>query len=114
MKGAANIPRLRYRSGAWAKLVGNGDSDPHLEEDMERLSLTNEALIAAIESLTEEIKGSSGQQATELYEKQMERLDEAEAIRGNKCSGALRLQQRALGHRRQKVLQQKNRRCHER
>ena len=61
------------------KLVGTGDSDPHLEEDMERLSLTNEALIAAIESLTDEIKGSSGQQATELYEKQMARLDEAEA-----------------------------------
>ena len=65
--------------GGLGKLVGNGDSDPHLEEDMERLSLTNEALIAAIESLTDEIKRSSGQQATELYEKQMARLDEAEA-----------------------------------
>lgn len=78
LKGAANIlDALSF--GGLGKLVGNGDSDPHLEEDMERLSLTNEALIAAIESLTEEIKGSSGQQATELYEKQMERLDEAEA-----------------------------------
>lgn len=69
--------------------MGNGDSDPYLEEDMERLSLTNEALIAAIESLTEEIKGLlPANQATELYEKQMARLDEAEAIRGNKYSGA--------------------------
>lgn len=78
LKGAANIlDALSF--GGLGKLVGNGDSDPHLEEDMERLSLTNEALIAAIESLTEEIKGSSGQQATELYEKQMARLNEAEA-----------------------------------
>lgn len=78
LKGAANIlDALSF--GGLGKLVGNGDSDPHLEEDMERLSLTNEALIAAIESLTDEIKGSSGQQATELYEKQMARLDEAEA-----------------------------------
>lgn len=78
LKGAANIlDALSF--GGLGKLVGNGDSDPRLEEDMERLSLTNEALIAAIESLTEEIKGTSGQQATELYEKQMARLNETEA-----------------------------------
>ncbi len=79
---------------------------------MERLSLTNEALIAAIESLTEEIKGSSGQQATELYEKQMARLNEAEAHTREQMQRSASAYSNGLwGIGGKKVLQQKNRRC---
>ena len=63
----------------WTGIDFGGESDPHLEEDIERLSATNEALADAIEALTEEMKDSSGMKAVELYEKQMADLAASEA-----------------------------------
>ena len=78
LKGIGNIfDALTW--GNFSSWVGSGDSDPRLEEDMEHLSATNEALISAIESLTDEIKNTSGQYATDLYEKQVANLDASEA-----------------------------------
>ena len=65
--------------GGFSSWFNSGDSDPHLEEDIERLSSSNEALADAIEALTEELKESSGVKAVELYEKQMEELAASEA-----------------------------------
>lgn len=65
--------------GGFSSWFGSGESDPHLEEDIERLSATNEALADAIEALTEELKESSGVKAVELYEKQMADLAASEA-----------------------------------
>lgn len=65
--------------GGFSSLFNSGESDPHLEEDMERLSNTNEALADAIEALTEELKESSGVKAVELYDQQMADLAAAEA-----------------------------------
>lgn len=65
--------------GGFSSWFNSGESDPHLEEDIERLSNTNEALADAIEALTEELKDSSGVKAVELYEKQMADLAASEA-----------------------------------
>lgn len=65
--------------GGFSSWFNSGDSDPHLEEDIERLSNTNEALADAIEALTEELKESSGVKAVELYDKQMADLAASEA-----------------------------------
>ena len=65
--------------GGFSSWFGSGETDPHLEEDIERLSATNEALADAIEALTEELKESSGVKAVELYEKQMADLAASEA-----------------------------------
>lgn len=65
--------------GGFSSWFNSGESDPHLEEDMERLSNTNEALADAIEALTEELKESSGVKAVELYDQQMADLAAAEA-----------------------------------
>lgn len=65
--------------GGFSSWFGSGESDPHLEEDIERLSATNKALADAIEALTEELKESSGVKAVELYEKQMADLAASEA-----------------------------------
>ena len=65
--------------GGFSSWFNSGESDPHLEEDIERLSNTNEALADAIEALTEELKESSGVKAVELYEKQMADLAASEA-----------------------------------
>jgi len=78
LKGIGNIfDALTW--GNFSSWVGSGDSDPRLEEDIEHLSSTNEALISSIESLTDEIKNTSGQYATDLYEKQVANLDASEA-----------------------------------
>ena len=58
---------------------GNGgESDPTLEEDMERLTLTNEALIRAVEELTEQMKDASMQESVELYKQQLDNMNAAE------------------------------------
>lgn len=58
-KGILGIVKSIVTLGGWFDWWGNGDSDPHLEEDVERLTLTNEALRKAIEDLTDEMKGAS-------------------------------------------------------
>lgn len=58
--------------------IGGGDSDPHLEEDMERLSQTNEALQRAIEDLTEVMSDAAVADADDLYKHQLDLINESE------------------------------------
>ncbi|MGM9777399.1 MAG: tape measure protein [Prevotella sp.] len=58
---------------------GNGgESDPTLEEDIERLTLSNEALQKAITALTEEMKDASMGESVELYRQMINNLNTAE------------------------------------
>lgn len=77
--GIGGIFKSVFTLGGWFDWIGGGDSDPHLEEDMERLSMTNEALQRAIEGLTETMKGASMFDAPEIYERQKRLLNESEA-----------------------------------
>lgn len=56
-----------------------GESDPTLEEDMERLTLSNEALQKSIEDLTEQMKDASMGESVELYRQMINNLNTAEA-----------------------------------
>lgn len=59
---------------------GNGgESDPTLEEDMERLTLSNEALQKSIDALTEQMKDASMSESVMLYNQQIAELNAAEA-----------------------------------
>lgn len=59
---------------------GNGgESDPALEEDMERLTLSNEALQKSIDALTEQMKDASMSESVELYRQMINNLNTAEA-----------------------------------
>ena len=59
---------------------GNGgESDPKLEEDMERLTLSNEALQKSIDALTEQMKDASMVESVMLYNQQIAELNAAEA-----------------------------------
>lgn len=59
---------------------GNGgESDPTLEEDMERLTLSNEALQKSIDALTEQMKDASMLESVMLYNQQIAELNAAEA-----------------------------------
>lgn len=59
---------------------GNGgESDPTLEEDMERLTLSNEALQKSIDALTEQMKDASMVESVMLYNQQIAELNAAEA-----------------------------------
>lgn len=59
---------------------GNGgESDPTLEEDMERLTLSNEALQKSIDALTEQMKDASMSESVELYRQMTNNLNTAEA-----------------------------------
>lgn len=59
---------------------GNGgESDPSLEEDMERLTLSNEALQKSIDALTEQMKDASMVESVMLYNQQIAELNAAEA-----------------------------------
>lgn len=78
LKGVANILDA-ITFGGLGKLAGNGDSDPRLEEELEHLSSANETLAHAIEELADEIKETSGEEATRLYEKQIANLNTSEA-----------------------------------
>lgn len=59
---------------------GNGgESDPTLEDDMERLTLSNEALQKSIDALTEQMKDASMVESVMLYNQQIAELNAAEA-----------------------------------
>lgn len=59
---------------------GNGgESDPTLEEDMERLTLSNEALQKSIDALSEQMKDASMSESVMLYNQQIAELNAAEA-----------------------------------
>lgn len=64
---------------SFASVVGiGGDSDPHLEEDIERLTSSNEALKESIDSLSEEMKKGAVANAYDIYEEQKKHLIQSE------------------------------------
>lgn len=73
-KGIANIFQSIFTLGGWFDWIGNGSSDKTLERDMERLTLTNEALINAINNLAEKLAESSLADATDIYEDQRKKM----------------------------------------
>lgn len=77
--GIGGIFKSVFTLGGLFDWIGGGDSDPHLEEDMERLSQTNEALQRAIEGLTEVMNGAAMFDVGDIYERQKGLLAEAEA-----------------------------------
>lgn len=60
-------------------LIGNKESDPHLQEDLERLTISNEALKASIDNLAEKMDESAVSDASDIYEKQKQNLEETMA-----------------------------------
>lgn len=80
-----NIVRSVFKSvgGIWNTLtfglIGNKESDPHLQEDLERLTISNEALKASIDNLAEKMDESAVSDASDIYEKQKQNLEETMA-----------------------------------
>lgn len=67
--------------GGFSKLtswLGDGDSDKHLEEDLERLSLSNEDLKQAIDNLADELGEAKMSNVEGLYEQQKKNIQEME------------------------------------
>lgn len=65
--------------GGFSSWFGSGDSDKTLEEDLERLAATNEALQYAIEELTDKMSDAAMTDVADLYENQKKLLAESEA-----------------------------------
>lgn len=67
--------------GGFSKLtswLGDGDSDKHLEEDLERLSQSNEDLKQAIDNLADELGEAKMSNVEGLYEQQKKNIQEME------------------------------------
>ena len=58
--------------------LGDGDSDKHLEEDLERLSQSNEDLKQAIDNLADELSDAKMSNVEGLYEQQKKNIQEME------------------------------------
>lgn len=74
-KGILGIFKSIFTLGGWFDWWGNGESDKHLEEDIEKLTLTNEALRRSIDELTDEMRDAKLTEITGLYETQKSRLE---------------------------------------
>ena len=68
--------------GAFEQLEGiaglfgyEGESDPRLAADIERLTASNEALAASVDRLSEQMEAATGQTATDLRAEEQARLD---------------------------------------
>ena len=60
------------------KLLGDGDSDKHLERDLEKLTQSNADLKQALENLTDEMNKAKVNDAGGLYEQQKKNIREQE------------------------------------
>lgn len=76
-KGLGNIFSSILTLGGWFDWIGNGSSDKGLEKATERLTITNEALINAINNLAEKLEESSLADATDIYNDQKAKLQQA-------------------------------------
>lgn len=56
-------------------LIGNSESDPHLQEDLERLTISNQDLINSLDNLAEKMDESAVADATGIYEQQKENIE---------------------------------------
>lgn len=55
----------------------SGDSDPHLEEDIERLTATNEALRKAVDNLADEMRDAATADMGAMYQQQKSDIEKA-------------------------------------
>lgn len=78
-KGILGIFKSIFTMGGLFDWWGNGDSDKDLEDDVERLSNTNEALRKAVEELTEVMEDAAVADATDLYQQQKSNIEQAMA-----------------------------------
>lgn len=68
--------------GAWDTIFGwtgidfGGESDPHLQEDLERLTISNQDLINSLDNLADKMDESAVADATDIYEQQKENIRE--------------------------------------
>ena len=60
-------------------LIGNKESDPHLKEDVERLTQSNQDLKMALDNLAEKMEDSAVADAPELYEQQKKNIEQSMA-----------------------------------
>ena len=57
-------------------LIGSTESDPHLQEDLERLTLSNQDLIKSLDNLAEKMDESAVADATDIYEQQKKNIED--------------------------------------
>lgn len=57
-------------------LIGNSESDPHLQEDLERLTISNQDLIKSLDNLAEKMEDSAVADATDIYEQQKKNIED--------------------------------------
>lgn len=57
-------------------LIGNSESDPHLQEDLERLTISNQDLINSLDNLAEKMDESAVADATGIYEQQKKNIED--------------------------------------
>lgn len=76
-KGILGIFKSIFTLGGWFDWWGNGESDPHLEEDIERLTATNEALRKAVDNLADEMRDAATADMGALYQQQKSDLEQS-------------------------------------
>lgn len=76
-KGILGIFKSIFTLGGWFDWWGSGESDKHLEEDIERLTATNEALRKAVDNLADEMRDAATADMGALYQQQKGDIEKA-------------------------------------
>lgn len=76
-KGILGIFKSIFTMGGLFDWWGNGDSDPHLEEDIERLTATNEALRKAVDNRADEMREAATAGMGAIYQQQKGDIEKA-------------------------------------
>lgn len=76
-KGILGIFKSIFTMGGLFDWWGNGDSDPHLEEDIERLTATNEALRKAVDNLADEMRNAPTAEMGAKFQQQKSDLEQS-------------------------------------
>lgn len=71
---------FRSVGGLWDTLtfglIGNKESDPHLQEDLEKLTISNQYLKVSLDNLADKMDESAVADATGIYEQQKKNIEE--------------------------------------
>lgn len=76
-KGILGIFKSIFTLGGWFDWWGNGESDKHLEEDIERLTATNEALRKAVDNLADEMRDAPTAEMGAMFLQQKSDLEQS-------------------------------------
>lgn len=76
-KGILGIFKSIFTMGGLFDWWGNGESDKHLEEDIERLTATNEALRKAVDNLADEMRDAATADMGAMYQQQKSDIEKA-------------------------------------